>query len=112
MNWLEPIQLMPAAAGGAWTMWIAGAAMLISVAMLAAASFMVLRNHRLRSRLERLERELLVFTEASTRVAQTLEEVLLGRMPSRQSIQTSRRYLLLQARARLHRGESLQGIAR
>ena len=114
MSWLEQILWAPGADDGALAMWLlSGVAMVLAAAVLTAifSGVMVLRYRRLASHLGRLQREMLVYTEASTRVAQTLEGALLGPHPAG-THQTSRRYLLLQARERLHRGESLEGIAR
>lgn len=109
MNWLEQIQ---GAVGGYWLIAgaIGGAALVFGA--VAATLLIMGHNRRLDRRLARLETELTVYTEASTRVAESLDAVLMGRTRTSQSIQSSRRYLLLQARERLHRGESPQGIAR
>lgn len=64
------------------------------------------------TRVSELERELTVYAEASTRVAQTLEEMLLARVRPGESVHSSRRYLLTQARERITRGEPLQQVAR
>jgi len=95
----------------AWLIGLALGAILL-LGALVATLVVIHHNRRLGNRLARLESELTVYTEASTRVAQTLEAVLLGRTRTSQSLQTSRRYLLIQARERFHRGESPQGIAR
>lgn len=115
MSWLEQILWAPGADDGALAMWLlSGVALVLAAAVLTAifSGVMVLRYRRLASHLGRLQREMLVYTEASTRVAQTLEAALLGPTTPARTHQTSRRYLLLQARERLHRGESLEGIAR
>ncbi|MCB1685760.1 MAG: hypothetical protein R3E82_04445 [Pseudomonadales bacterium] len=95
----------------AWLIGLALGAILL-LGALVTILVVIHHNRRLGTRLARLESELTVYTEASTRVAQTLEAVLLGRTRTSQSVQTSRRYLLIQARERFHRGESPQGIAR
>ena len=87
-----------------------GAALMVSALVLVSVSWR--RQRRLRDRLKRLEEDLGVFTEASTRVAQTLEQVLLDRVTPGQSVHTSRRYLLQQARERLAQGDSLATVAR
>jgi hypothetical protein len=85
----------------------AGLALLLRFAWLAANRW--LANS---SRINDLERELSVYVEASTRVAQTLEEILLARVRPGESVHSSRRYLLTQARDRLSHGEPLQTVAR
>lgn len=64
------------------------------------------------NRMKTLEREVAVYSEASTRVAETVEDILLARVKPGESIHSSRRYLLMQARDRLARGEPLQATAR
>jgi len=64
------------------------------------------------TRMKTLEREVAVYSEASTRVAETVEDILLARVKPGESVHSSRRYLLGQARDRLARGEPLQATAR
>lgn len=64
------------------------------------------------TRMKTLEREVAVYSEASTRVAETVEDILLARVKPGESVHSSRRYLLLQARERLAKGEPLQATAR
>lgn len=108
MNWLEQIQI---AVDAYWLMTGAIVGALLVLGAVAAALRIAGHNRRLGVRLARLESELTVYTEASTRVAESLEAVLMGRTRTSQSLHSSRRYLLLQARERLHRGETPQGIA-
>jgi len=60
---------------------------------------------------ERLQSEVIIFAEASIRVAETLDQLLLGNLAATRVSHTSRRYLLSEAQAGLGSGESLDGLA-
>ena len=69
------------------------------------------RAARERRRLDVMHRDLQVFAEASTRVADTLDHLLRGDVPEPEAPTSSRRYLLHQARERLERGETAEQVA-
>ena len=74
--------------------------------------FVVLRRLVTAQRkIERLQREVMVFAESSTRVADTLDQLLLGNVAATRVSHTSRRYLLSEANAGLGLGESPQALA-
>lgn len=64
-----------------------------------------------RQRLESLKRQLEVYTEASTRVADTMDQLLRGEIATTARATSSRRYLLQQAKQGLTEGEPLDALA-
>ncbi len=85
---------------------------LLAVVLIGIVTAALLRWRRAEHRVGALEREVAVYCEASTRVAQTLEEMLLARVRPGEVVHTSRRYLINQARQRLDQGEPLPRVAR
>lgn len=64
------------------------------------------------NRLAHIESDVAVYSEASTRVARTLEEMLLARSKPGMTVHSSRRYLLQTARERISQGESVKTLQR
>ena len=90
---------------------------LLPVAVLLALSALAISVAGLRKiagerrRLESMQRDLEVFTEASTRVADALDQLLRGDVtPPAESSAPSRRYLLQQARRGVQNGESVDTL--
>lgn len=103
MNWYEPL--------------LTGVALDLAILALSLAGGLLVWRWliRLRSaqqRISTLERELAVYAEASTRVAASVEAILLARVKPGESVHSSRRYLLLQARERISRGDEVSATAR
>ncbi len=103
MNWYEPL--------------LTGMALdLVMLVLSGACGLLIWRwLNRLRSaqnRITTLERELAVYAEASTRVASSVEAMLLARVKPGESVHSSRRYLLLQARERISQGDEVNVTAR
>lgn len=69
------------------------------------------RSRRLRKELDELRSNVGVFTEASIRVAQTLDGLLQGEVEPAQAHHASRRYLVNQAREGIRSGERLPQLA-
>jgi len=100
--------------------WLTSADLLTSVlvllagglGLLAAVSLLLLhrRVHRQRRQLEKLRGELRIFTEASTRVADTLNQLLNAADSEARAPGSSRRYLLQQARQALTAGDDLSSV--
>ncbi len=96
--------------------WLGGAALGLALLALLVTVMVARRNARQRERLEALQRDLQTFTEASVRVAESLDHVLRGAVapgatPAADASVSSRRYLLMQARERLQQGEPLEALA-
>ena len=72
---------------------------------------LLMRSMRLRKELAALRDDVGVFTEASIRVAQTLDGLMQGEVTPRQASQASRRYLINQAREGVAGGEPLTALA-
>lgn len=102
MSWLEtdipPILEMLG-------VWIAVGLAVVTVAITSAR--LMSAEHEVK----RLQREVAVFAEASTRVADTLDQLLLGNVAATGVSHTSRRYLLSEATAGLESGESLDSLS-
>lgn len=64
------------------------------------------------NRLDHVESDVAVYSEASTRVARTLEEMLLARAKPGETVHSSRRYLLQKARERIGQGQSVATLQR
>lgn len=85
---------------------------LAGAGLLGTLIFMVVgRTRRAQNEVDQLRRELAVYAEASTRVAETLDRVLLGRTTPTETSHSSRRYLLSEAQRATAQGESLDGVA-
>ena len=91
--------------------WFSAFAVAAAVAALAVSWHAARRTARERQRLDVMHRDLQVFAEASTRVADTLDHLLRGDVPEPEAPTSSRRYLLHQARERLERGETAEQVA-
>lgn len=79
--------------------------------LLAAASLLLHRRvRRQRRQLEKLQGELRIFTEASTRVADSLNQLLNAADSEARAPGSSRRYLLQQARQALTAGDDLMSV--
>lgn len=96
--------------------WLGGAALALALLALLVTVVVARRGARERARLEVLQRDLQTFTEASVRVAESLDHVLRGAVtpgaaPAAEASVSSRRYLLMQARERLQQGEPLDSLA-
>jgi hypothetical protein len=103
MNWYEPL--------------LTGAVLDLLILTLSGAGGLLVwrwlsRLRRAQQRISTLERELAVYAEASTRVAASVEAILLARVKPGESVHSSRRYLLLQARERISQGDELRTTAR
>ena len=72
---------------------------------------LLVRSARLRRELVALRSDVNVFTEASIRVAQTLDGLMQGDVEPRGANQASRRYLINQAREGVRDGEPLATLA-
>ena len=80
--------------------------------MLAAAIFVVVgRTRRARNEIDQLRKDIAVYAEASIRVADTLDKVLLGKATPSETSHSSRRYLLSEAQRATAQGESLDAVA-
>jgi hypothetical protein len=102
MSWHETDIASILQLAGAWL--AVGLALVIVVVM----SARMVRSER---EVRRLQREVVVFAEASTRVADTLDQLLLGNVAPTRGSHTSRRYLLSEALAGLESGESLDALS-
>jgi len=99
--------------------WLAGGVLPTSVLVLLAGGLGLLavgvlllhrRVRRQRRQLERLQGELRIFTEASTRVADSLNQLLNAADSDARAPGSSRRYLLQQARQALTAGDDLSSV--
>jgi len=106
MSWLEADIPALVQMSGAWL--AVGIAMGIAVLSLGLSAARLVRSEQ---EVKRLQREVVVFAEASTRVADTLDQLLLGNVAATRGSHTSRRYLLSEAQAGLEMGESLDALA-
>jgi hypothetical protein len=88
----------------------AGLAALAAVGLATAAALLVMRLRQARGEVDRLRREVAVFAEASTRVADTLDRVLSGSVPVTDTVHVSRRYLLGEAQKAIAGGESVDAV--
>ena len=103
MSWLETLFSVPVLEMlGVW----------VAVG-LAALSLVITFGRLVKSEgeIRRLQREVVVFSEASTRVANALDQLLLGNVTTTRAGHTSRRYLLSEAQAGLESGEALDALA-
>lgn len=105
MRWLEAL------AATAADNWIELACALVAVAALALSVRVMRRAAGDRRRLDDMRRDLQAFTEASTRVADTLNHLLNGDVAPVEQSAPSRRYLLLRAREGLENGETVEDLA-
>lgn len=88
--------------------------LLVALGALLASWRQARRSARERHRLDAVQREIQVFAEASTRVADSLDRLLRGEVETaapQDRVASSRRYLLLQARERLERGEDIATLS-
>ncbi|MFW6094018.1 MAG: hypothetical protein ACODAC_08600 [Pseudomonadota bacterium] len=92
-------------------LWLAAAACVIALAALGVSAVVLRRAARERRRLDGMRRDLEVFAEASTRVADTVDHLLHGTVSAGDAGTTSRRYLLVQARHGLEQGERVEALA-
>ncbi len=99
--------LVPAGA----VVWLDALAWIVAVLALATSGVVARRGSRQRRRLEGMRRDLQAFAEASTRVADTLDHLLRGNVEPGEGSMTSRRYLLLQAREGMEKGEAVDSLA-
>lgn len=99
------------AQSGAAGIWIQALTLGVAMVALAASWLLARRAARERRRVDGMHRDLQVFAEASTRVADTLDHLLRGTVEPPASSTSSRRYLLVQARERLEQGENLDTLA-
>lgn len=120
MNLFELVRLLaPGAWANLWALtrlvspeaWLGAAALAVALLALLAALRGARRQSRERSRLDDMRRDLATFTEASVRVAESLDHVLRAGVPAPDASMSSRRYVLMQARERLQQGESLETLA-
>lgn len=88
----------------------AALAVLAVLALTSAAALLVVRLRRAQGEVDRLRREVAVFAEASTRVADTLDRVLSGRVPVTETVHASRRYLLSEAQKAIAAGEAVDAV--
>ena len=102
MSWLETEISVFLQVFGVWL------AVALAALSLGLASMRLIRAER---EVKRLQREVVVFAEASTRVADTLDQLLLGNVAATRGSHTSRRYLLSEAQAGLESGDSLNALA-
>lgn len=86
-------------------------AILGAAACLATVVLCFARVRRAERRYARLREDVSAFSEASVRVADTLDALLRGDVAPQQSHQPSRRYLLAQAQQGVADGESLEQVA-
>lgn len=91
--------------------WLSAVTLTVSLLALAASWWVARRAVRERRRLDGMHRDLQVFAEASTRVADTLDHLLRGEVEPPEASTSSRRYLLHQARERLEAGEAVDVLA-
>lgn len=68
------------------------------------------RTRRTERRYARLHEDVSVFSEASMRVADTLDALLRGQVAPQEVHQSSRRYVLAQAQQRMAAGESIEQV--
>lgn len=109
MNSLEAFN---AAFGGpAANLWVAAVSVLLALCALAVSLRLARRHARDRARLDCMRRDLQAFTEASTRVADTLDHLLTGTVEPAEPCAPSRRYLLLRAREGMQNGETLEALS-
>ncbi len=100
-------------AGGLPAAWLSALTLAAAIGALLWSWRVARRSARQRHRLDAMQRDLQVFAEASTRVADSLDQLLHGDVePARppEHAASSRRYLLLQARERVERGESIDAV--
>lgn len=91
--------------------WLGALALCLAIGALVASLAVARRTSRERRRLDRMRRDLEAFTEASVRVADSLDHVLRGSVEPAEITTSSRRYLLMQARERMQRGEPVDTLA-
>ncbi len=91
--------------------WLDALAWMAAVLALVTSGVVARRASRQRHRLEGMRRDLQAFAEASTRVADTLDHLLRGHVEPGEGGMTSRRYLLLQAREGMEKGEAVDSLA-
>lgn len=72
---------------------------------------LLIRSVRLRRELAELRSHLEVFTEASIRVADSLDELMRGNVEPPKASQASRRYVINQAREGMRGGEQLPQLS-
>ncbi len=99
--------LETALAGAWWALPSLAAVAALLVSMLAYR-----RGTPQRVAVERLRRQLDVYAEASTRVADTLDQLLRGEVDTSYRHTASRRYVLGEAKRRLQEGEPLESLGR
>lgn len=92
-------------------LWLQAIALSLTLLALGASWRLARRAARERRRIDSMHRDLQVFAEASTRVADTLDHLLRGTVEPAAASTSSRRYLLLKARERLEQGEPLDTLA-
>lgn len=103
--------LTAAVSGNAW-MLLPAALALLACATCAACTVACLRRARqAEQRQSQLQADLAVFSEASVRVADTLNALLRGEARGPETAGSSRRRLLAQAQSGMASGESLDGVA-
>jgi hypothetical protein len=96
---------------GLTELWLQGAALALALLALLASWRLARRASRERRRIDGMHRDLQVFAEASTRVADTLDQMLRGAVEPAVASTSSRRFVLLKARERLEQGEALETVA-
>lgn len=85
-------------------------AALAAVSCLATILACFARARRAEARYAHLRADVAAFSEASVRVADTLDALLRGRVPAPEAAQSSRRYLLTQAQQGMAAGETLDQV--
>jgi hypothetical protein len=83
----------------------------LSVGLLAGGVGLQVRSIRIRNELRELRSYVEVFAEASIRVAQTLDGLMQGDVEPRRTNQSSRRYLINEARDGIRVGEDIPQLA-
>ncbi|MEQ8861320.1 MAG: hypothetical protein RIC56_21960 [Pseudomonadales bacterium] len=95
------------------TTWLTVLALAVAAGALLTSYRIARRSARERRRIDAMQRDLQIFAEASTRVADSLDHLLRGDVepagPAAR-VTSSRRYLLHEARERLERGEPLETL--
>lgn len=98
-----------------WLSWEFGFVSVIYIGtaglFLLAAAFLCWRGIETRRQVLRLSSDVALFAEASMRVADTVDQILVGRATPLRASHTSRRYLLSRARDGISSGDSLDQIA-
>jgi hypothetical protein len=84
---------------------------LAALTCLATVLICFARTRRAEQRYARLRDDVSAFSDASVRVADTLDALLKGEVTPREAHQSSRRYLLSQAQHDVAAGESLEQVA-